>query len=426
MPPVTSERILSQEELAALLAEAEDLGELSRGPLPAVLDTDFIRTGLEDQLKKGKLPASVWSAQDGSLRLFMEYDTLVETQEKLPKFADQLGVSVDELRRILNQDWLPNIDVVRLPPALREVDPRALLVRDLDREDFPAAALATLLSPCLLLTHNSKHFSVLGVKTRRQGVEGVMALIDINIGDMQVRAVIWLPTVPIRAAGATMKWATEKIGNWAWALLVVIVGGAIFWYFKQPTERRESIKRVASSVGNYLLDEYVEGAEIAYQGRLTLRACAVPRPERRTPVSAILRELALSEESLSAAQLAEHLDPSVRPSVNDLRAFLRAHDNQVFKQVRRGGFVLGSHYRLRDLRSLTLTPHRERGDRVLGPCLHCCAHLRRSTATPWRVIAIAEVLSRGRFFRHRFTEASSSRCLTRPERRLPWTAAPAP
>ncbi len=29
-----------------------------------------------------------------------------------------------------------------------------------------------------------------------------------------------------------------------------------------------------------------------------------------------------------------------------LRAFLRAHDTAVFRQVRRGGFLLGSHYQL--------------------------------------------------------------------------------
>ena len=79
---------------------------------------------------------------------------------------------------------------------------------------------------------------------------------------------------------------------------------------------------------------------------MLLRACVVPSPQQRTPVSAIMRELALSPESLSAQQLADLLDPSVRPSVADLRAFLRAHDATVFAQVRRGGFVLGSHYEL--------------------------------------------------------------------------------
>jgi hypothetical protein len=72
----------------------------------------------------------------------------------------------------------------------------------------------------------------------------------------------------------------------------------------------------------------------------------VPKQEHRTPASAILRERALSPESLSATRLAELLDPSVRPSVAEIRALLRANDKAVFDQVRRGGFKLGSHFPL--------------------------------------------------------------------------------
>ena len=62
--------------------------------------------------------------------------------------------------------------------------------------------------------------------------------------------------------------------------------------------------------------------------------------------SAILRELALSPESLSAQQVAESLDPLARPSVADLRHLPAEHDGTIFDQVRRGGFVLGSDYQL--------------------------------------------------------------------------------
>jgi hypothetical protein len=346
----------SQDELAAFLAEAAELNSLDprRRPLPAVLDTDFIRTGLHAQLSKGLPPRSVRSAQDGALRLFMEYDTLVETDEKLPKFAGQLGVTVPELRRVLNEEWLPHIEVVRLPEVLRELDDRALRVRDGDgvrlgdEDDLPAAALAALLSPCLLLTHNYKHFGALGVRTRTQGVDGVMAVLAINIGEVQLQAVIWLPELPLRVAGAAMEWATEKIGPWAWMILGVVVAGGIYWYCKQPPERRDRIKSAADQVATHVMQEYSKAADGVYQARLQLRACMVPKPEHRTPTSAILRELALSPESLSAAQLAELFDPSARPSVAEIRAFLRANDKAVFNQVRRGGFVLGSKYQLRD------------------------------------------------------------------------------
>ncbi len=63
-------------------------------------------------------------------------------------------------------------------------------------DDFPAAALAALLSPCLLLTHNYKHFGALGVRTRGQGLDGVMAVVAINIGEVQLQAVIWVPALP--------------------------------------------------------------------------------------------------------------------------------------------------------------------------------------------------------------------------------------
>jgi hypothetical protein len=115
--PGGSQGVLSPKQVDALFTDAAELSALDPrgGPLPAVLDADFIRTGLHHQLKQGKLPMSVWSAAEGSLRLFMEYDTLVETEAKLPKFARQFGVSWDELQRILSQEWLPKIDVVCLP-----------------------------------------------------------------------------------------------------------------------------------------------------------------------------------------------------------------------------------------------------------------------------------------------------------------------
>jgi hypothetical protein len=70
-----------------------------------------------------------------------------------------------------------------------------------------------------------------------------------------------------------------------------------------------------------------------------IRGNLVPGPELRSPSSAVLRELALADDSLSAQQLAELLDEPVRPPVASLRAFLHANGQTVFAEVRRGGFV---------------------------------------------------------------------------------------
>lgn len=51
----------------------------------------------------------------------MEYETLIETSRKLPKFAKEFGVTVAELKAIIN-GWLPHVTVVKLPDALRCLD----------------------------------------------------------------------------------------------------------------------------------------------------------------------------------------------------------------------------------------------------------------------------------------------------------------
>ncbi len=183
------------------------------------------------------------------------------------------------------------------------------------------------------------------MRTESQGIDAVLAVIDLKIGHMHVRAVVLLPELPVRIVGATVKWASERFGPAAWVILGVIAIGGICWYRRQPPERRERIKKVTIDIGTHLADEYEKATAEVRQARLQLHACAVPKPERRTPVSAILRELAMSEESLSAQQLADLLDPSLKPPVGEIRAYLRANE-PLFPQVRRGGFVLGRHYTL--------------------------------------------------------------------------------
>jgi hypothetical protein len=341
---------MSPEELAELLASSsayEDYFEIAHTPLLAVLDTSCVRTGLHYQLENGSPPASVTTAQDGSIRLFMEYDTLAETSRKLPKFAKQLGVPMAELVQTVNT-WLPYISVVRLPPALRQVDARALDVRATDADDYPAAALAALLSPCILLTHNYTDFGALGVKTPGQGVDAVIAGVGLRRGESHYQVTVMVPAAPVMAIGGAAKWASKKIGPAAWLLLGTLAVGGVWLYFRQPQERREGIKEAAVKVGAALFDELEKASAEMMAARVQLRAGVVPGPAERTPTSAVLRELAMSEESLSAQQLADLLDPPQRPPVAELRAFLRANDEALFVQVRRGGFVLGRHYMLRD------------------------------------------------------------------------------
>jgi len=324
------------------------LAELNRRPLLAVLDTSCVRTGLAHQLKSGLLPASLSTVQDGATRLFMERETLEETREKLPVFAEQLGVSAPDLVRMFAEDWLPYMSVVALPPRLRELDERASAVRDLDPDDYPTAALAALLSPYVLLTHNYKHFRPLGIREPQQGVKAVIAAIDIRVGESRLEAVATIPAAPVFAAGAGAKWAADRFGAVVWLIVGLLIVGGVVAYRLQPPERKEAIKRAAGEMGHFIVEESSRAASAVDQARQLLGTYVVPAPDRRTAMAAVFRELALGPGSMSAHQLCQTLDGPVRPAVGSLRAFLHANKGTVFREARRGSFLLGKHYSFRE------------------------------------------------------------------------------
>jgi hypothetical protein len=286
--------------------------------------------------------------RSGRFRMFMEQDTLHETWNRLPRFADQLNVPLAKLQRMFADDWLPLLSIVSLPEGVRQIDRRAAAVRELDPDDYPTAALAALLSPCILLTRNHRDFGPLDVKITTQGVDAVIAAINVKVGETHVQAVVMLPATPVVAVGATTKWAADKIGSMAWFVLALLVVGGVVMYRRQPPERKEQMKNFATESGKFLLDEYGRAISAVQQAEDQLVACVVPGPEDRSVTSAVFRKLAITDDSMSAQQLCEVLDDSVRPAVDPLRRFLHGNKTTVFREVRRGGFILGVRYHVAD------------------------------------------------------------------------------
>jgi hypothetical protein len=315
--------------------------ELSEGPIPTVLDTSCVRTGLHHQLRKGQLPASLYAAEQGRIRLFMEHETLIEAWERLPRFADQLDVPLVDLQGLFADHWLPLISVVKLPEGLRRLDPRALDVRELDPDDYPAAALACLLSPCIVLTGNHKHFAPLDVRVRTQGVDAVLAVLDLHVGKIRFQAVAMVPAAPVYAVSAATRWAWERLGPLALVILGLAFAGGVVLYRRQPPEQRETIKKAAAVVGEFLINEACAAIEAVSESEERLATCVVPGPAKRSPPAAALRTLAVCHGSMSAQGLYDALDPAVRPALRPLRAWMHNNKATVFEEVRRGSFRLG-------------------------------------------------------------------------------------
>jgi hypothetical protein len=318
--------------------------ELYRGPIISILDTSCVRTGLHYQLANGQPPASVRTAKNGFIRMFMEQETLIETCEKLPSFAAQFKIEISTLTRMFARDWLPHIRIVSIPSQLRELDPRALAVRNLDADDYPAAALAALLSPCILLTHNHHDFKPLGVRDPSQGVKAVLAAVDIEVGQRNLHALAAIPALPTMTALAGFKWASDRIGPAAWLGAGLLVAGGFVIYRHQPQSRQQAIKNFGHSTGKFLFDEGVKALTLAEQGRQSFEMFVVPSPESRTQTSTILRHIAVTSGSISAQRICESLERSSRPSAAILREFLHANKNDLFFEMRRGSFALGRRY----------------------------------------------------------------------------------
>jgi hypothetical protein len=276
----------------------------------------------------------------------MELDTLNETWNRLQRFAQQLEEPLSTLQRMFADDWLPLLSIVSLPETVRGIDRRAAAVRDLDPDDYPTAALAALLSPCILLTRNTRDFAPLDVKVPTQGVDAIFAAVNVRVGETHAQAVVMLPAAPVMAVGATTKWAAEKIGPTAWFALALLVVGGVVMYQRQPPARKDRIKHFASEAGTFLLDEYGRATSAMQQAQDQLVTCVVPGPDGRSVTSAVFRKLAMSDQSLSAQQLCDVLDDSVSPAVDPLRRFLHGNKTTIFREVRRGGFVLGGRYQV--------------------------------------------------------------------------------
>ena len=314
-------------------------------PVIAIVDTSFLRTGLHAHLSSGQAPRSLVAMQSESVRAFMEGETLREMFRKIPEFAKQLDVSELKLKELFVDEWMPSIKVVELPTYLRELDERSLTVHQRDKDDFAAASLAALLSPCILLTHDLD-FKAPGVNHREQGLFAICLIEDVNDGDAEVRAVAMIPAAPLFALGVGTKHAYDRFGPIALGVAGLLAAGGVLLYFKQPVERRESIKNGMGKVLRALVEMYGEAAAVAEHARRELRKNLVPPSTNPPPVAAILRALATTQTSLSAQQLHDELESTYSFDVCELRAYLHGNKETIVFEERRGGFQLGIPYHL--------------------------------------------------------------------------------
>lgn len=238
-------------------------------------------------------------------------------------------------------NWLPCIRVVDLSEQLRQLDKKALDVKRLDPDDYPTAALAAILSPSILLTHNFKDFSPLGTREWRRGINGIAAVSDIVLGQRNLLAIASIPSGLVVVIISTLKSIAAHSNPTLLIFAVVLLLVIVAVYRRQTPDRNESIHLLSNDILCFLLEQSSEAIKEISYGNKPLDSYMVGKSAYVTTEAAVLRLLALTSEPLSAQQIGELLDKSVRPRLQSLRAFLHANKNRVFEETRRGRFMLG-------------------------------------------------------------------------------------
>jgi hypothetical protein len=261
---------------------------------------------------------------EGEVRLFMAEETFEElVEKKLPKFATQLGTTTAVLENFLGRCWLDWLNLVELPTE--SVDPRVAAVVARDSSDRPAACLASLLAPCVLLTNDQDFEALVGAIQSLRHVVVIRAAAALGGATLQLQTIAMLPTLPVTGAAKGTRWVANRIGVSPWILGGIIVLLVVWGYRRQDGETRAVIRKTAAEVGNQYLKSLGDAQAKVTLARTTLNKRLVLPSGPRTPEQIVLRELALIDGAASAQKLWERLDAESRPGVNAVRALLRSH-----------------------------------------------------------------------------------------------------
>jgi hypothetical protein len=340
----------SRSPTAGELLERIDIGELTlqldtdrllRSPVPCVLDTEFFYSAFQSQLRYGGAPRTLQAAMESQICLFMAEETFGElVDKKLAEFAIHLGTTAAVLETFLEQSWLGWLNLVELPDE--SIDPRVTAVVVRDPSDRPAAGLASLLAPCVLLTNDADFEALLGAVESVRHVVVVRAAVALGGATVQLQTMTVLPALPIIGTAKGARWAANRIGVSPWILGGVIVLVCVWAYRRQDDETRAMIRKAASEVGYQYLKSLGDVQDKVMVARTTLNKRLVLPSGPRTREQVILRKLAVAERALSARKLWERLDPELRPGVNTVREILRSHPSA--QEFKGGVWTLG--YRL--------------------------------------------------------------------------------
>jgi hypothetical protein len=316
-------------------------------PLPIVVDADVLHRNIDYCLRTGWTPRLIDSASHGytlltGVVLFATARVQEEIERQLDEIAIRREVPREDVAHVWNETFLPRIRFVEIQDGA-VADPRVEQVRALHEADAPTAALAVMLSPCVVLTDNRKHFAPLGIpdiQTDRIAVDAR----ELSRYYGSANAMTIVPTLTGAMAIEGSKKMISTIGRDASILIALLLIGAavVIWRSEPGGQIRASAKKLAREVGPSLAQ--VATRALVLSEEMSALAIDAPAP----PDSAIrflAKILATRQTIMSTAEIGRRLHEHGYRFIGTgvyatrVRGWLTSQD--CFCETQRGHWTLG-------------------------------------------------------------------------------------
>lgn len=296
--------------------------------LAAVVDTDVILANVGHEVKYGVTPRLVYSAQEGTVRLFASNHVYFEVYEKLPEVAADMGIEAALIRDDFENVHLPLIRFVSVPD---EVPSRSRSSKITHATDIPTGYLSELIAPCILFSRD-RHLKGPGLAPQ-DWLSVAKATVDAGERDRRQQAMGVAFMAPGAGAFLFLRWLSRLLRVPGW--LVVVGSGVVAANVLWDTNRGERMGTWASELGSAAVAILEEGRQLEEAGLAQLGMAAVSPIEHAPPEQLIARALAWVDEPLLAAEIAEFVEETTGRqdlTIRDIRAVLNSDGAFVRRQ----------------------------------------------------------------------------------------------
>ena len=289
-----------------------------------VVDSDALLSSIDNHCRTNRPSRIARLARSYQVEVLASDHVYGEVYNGFRKIAKSSPCTVDRLRSLFEESYLPYIRWVKVDPAGFEHDDRIQAVLNIDDTDVPTARLASLIGPCLVLSGDRSLRTPGFAPTEwRPAAGSAVTMVTAEARSEGAAGAMGMPVVGVVAG-------TVKLGNRVgvpWFLSVALLGGGVALLLQDPTRR----SRVWSKIGPFveaMLDHMANEYRKAQAGRAGLTQAMCRPADALVPKQMVTIVLARASEPMLAREVHEemldHFDERRVPSVTEVHEILRA------------------------------------------------------------------------------------------------------